>query len=467
MNPILKLVSMLRDFLWRATRHWLSAIGAVLTTLTSISFLTILALELGGLDVGNYTGIISYLILPAIFVLGLIMIPIGLALLRRKERAGKSTDFPIFNFNDPRLRTIGLIALALTVVNLMVVSTATFKGLEVMHSDEFCGGTCHNVMQPEAVAHRVTTHAKVYCADCHIGEGAEHFARAKLRGVTQMLQFFAGDITRPVPQPTEVSTAICTRCHATERYSEDRLHVRKMYSDEEKTAEKVTVYRALVGGLRDGKWSGVHKHNGMKIRYLADPKRATISDVEVTRADGSTDKYTVKDAKPVAGAKWFEFGCTDCHNRPAHRFSTPESIVEKALGRGAIDKELPFIARESLTALKAAYPSSDAATRGIPEALTASYLKLAPALDAAGKANVAAAGKLLAEEWNHNNFPEMKVTWGTYVDYFQHEPGCYRCHDKEHANAKGEVIQKKCGGTCHDIIATEEEKPEAIDVLYP
>ena len=61
----------------------------------------------------------------------------------------------------------------------------------------------------------------------------------------------------------------------------------------------------------------------------------------------------------------------------------------------------------------------------------------------------------------------MKVTWGSYVDYLQHEPGCFRCHDKNHENSKGEVIQKKCSGSCHDVIATEEEKPEAMDVLYP
>ncbi len=69
--------------------------------------------------------------------------------------------------------------------------------------------------------------------------------------------------------------------------------------------------------------------------------------------------------------------------------------------------------------------------------------------------------------WTQNNFPEMKVTWGTYRDFLQHEPGCYRCHDKNHVNAMGKVIEQKCSGTCHDIIATEEEEPEAMDVLYP
>jgi hypothetical protein len=159
-------------------------------------------------------------------------------------------------------------------------------------------------------------------------------------------------------------------------------------------------------------------------------------------------------------------GCTDCHSRPAHRFSTPEALVDTALSRGAIDKSLPFIKREAVAVLKTSYPSQDEARKGIPAALLASYSKLAPTLDADGKTKVEAAGKLLAQEWTENNFPDMKVTWGTYVDYLQHEPGCYRCHDKKHVNAKGEAVHQRCG-SCHTVIVDKEEKPEALDVLYP
>jgi len=464
---ILKILSTVRDFLFLAARHWLSAIGVALTTIAAISFLSILALEISGAARGNYMGIISYLILPTIFVIGLVLIPIGIRLLRKREKAGQPTGFPVLNFNDPRLRSIALLVVGLTVVNLMIVSTASFKGLEVMHSDAFCGGTCHNVMQPQAVAHLNTTHQNVYCVDCHIGEGTSHFVKAKLRGATQMVQFLLGDYARPVPQPTEVPNRICVRCHATDRFSENRLHIRRMFGDQEKAVEKFTIYWMLVGGLRNGQWHGVHQHNGLNVRYLADPQRRTITDIEVTRPDGSTDKFTAKDAQTPAGAQWFEMGCIDCHNRPAHRFSKPESVVNTALASGAIDKDLPFIGREAVAVLKANYPSREEAQKAIPAALQASYAKLTPELDAQGKAKVEAAGKVLAEAWARNNFPDMKVSWGTYVDFLQHDPGCYRCHDKKHANAKGQVVQQKCTGACHDTIATEEEKPEALEVLFP
>ena len=162
-------------------------------------------MEAAGVPIGNYAGILSYLILPAIFVVGLVLIPIGLRLQRKKEaKAGQPSRFPVLDFNNPRLRSIAILVFVLTVVNLMIVSTATFKGVEVMDTDSFCGETCHKVMQPEAVAHQITTHSSVRCVDCHIGEGATHYARAKLRGAAQMVEFITGDYSRPAPQPTEV-----------------------------------------------------------------------------------------------------------------------------------------------------------------------------------------------------------------------------------------------------------------------
>ena len=106
MNYIKKALSAFRDFLFLATRHWVSAIGVALASFAAISFLAILAVNISGEEQGNYQGIVSYIILPTIFGLGLVLIPIGLRLLRRREKAGKPTGFPVLDFNDPRLRTI-------------------------------------------------------------------------------------------------------------------------------------------------------------------------------------------------------------------------------------------------------------------------------------------------------------------------------------------------------------------------
>ena len=49
----------------------------------------------------------------------------------------------------------------------------------------------------------------------------------------------------------------------------------------------------------------------------------------------------------------------------------------------------------------------------------------------------------------------------------QHDPGCFRCHGSKLVNAKGDSVQQKCSGACHDVITTDDEKPEAMDVLFP
>ena len=49
-----------------------------------------------------------------------------------------------------------------------------------------------------------------------------------------MVQFLVGDYSRPVPQPTEVPNSICVRCHGTDRYSENRLHIHRMFGDQER-----------------------------------------------------------------------------------------------------------------------------------------------------------------------------------------------------------------------------------------
>ena len=54
--------------------------------------------------------------------------------------------------------------------------------------------------------------------------------------------------------------------------------------------------------------------------------------------------------------------CIDCHSRPAHSFGpSAERAVDAAIGAGAINPKIPFIRREAVRALKAAYPSHEVA----------------------------------------------------------------------------------------------------------
>ena len=82
--------------------------GAVLTTLSAVLFLTLFALDLVGYHGGPYIGILAFLIIPGLFLLGLLLIPLGLWRERvRRRRALAERDArasPVWDLNQDRVR---------------------------------------------------------------------------------------------------------------------------------------------------------------------------------------------------------------------------------------------------------------------------------------------------------------------------------------------------------------------------
>jgi hypothetical protein len=128
-----------------------------------------------------------------------------------------------------------------------------------------------------------------------------------------------------------------------------------------------------------------------------------------------------------------------------------------------LDKTLPFIKREGLRAVQVAYPSQDAARKGIAEDIAAFYAKNYPEVAKSKADAVAQAGKALGDVYCWNVFPLMKVTWDTYPNHIGHKqsPGCFRCHDKKHKTDDGDKIKKDCD-TCHSLLAEEEADPAIL-----
>ena len=77
--------------------------------------------------------------------------------------------------------------LVATIVNLLVVSVASYRGAAYMDSPQFCGQSCH-VMHPEYTAYKIAAHSHVACVECHIGSGAEAYFSAKVNGTKQLLE---------------------------------------------------------------------------------------------------------------------------------------------------------------------------------------------------------------------------------------------------------------------------------------
>jgi hypothetical protein len=74
----------MRPVLLTALRHLISRIGVALTTASAVLFIFLLVIDLLGFLQNPYAGIVVFIMLPVLFVLGLLLIPVGLWLERRR-----------------------------------------------------------------------------------------------------------------------------------------------------------------------------------------------------------------------------------------------------------------------------------------------------------------------------------------------------------------------------------------------
>ncbi len=437
-----------------AARNPTSLVGAAIATAMAVLFLVLLALEVGGLLRNPYLGLLLFVAVPAVFLLGLLLIPLGIWRRRRLLALGQlPEDWPVIDLRRPRTRTLLFGVTLLTLVNVIIFSLAAYGAVHHMESAAFCGTTCHTTMEPEYTAYQVGAHARVSCVSCHVGPGAEAQVEAKLAGTRQLWHLLTGNVPAPVPAPVRSmrpARDTCANCHWPEKMHGDTLRQIREYADDEKSSETVTTLQLHVGGGQAGSGSGIHWHMNIdnRVEYIAlDAERQTIPWVKFTDRDGRVTEYVVAGTTPatLAAGEHRLMDCMDCHNRPAHTFdSGPERAVDAAIARGQIPRDLPFARRQAVAALQASFDSRQAAMTGIERAMREAYPAEAPSLARmiAGVQGVYA----------RNVFPAMRVGWGTYPNNIGHVafPGCFRCHDDNHKTADGRAIQQDCQ-TCHDM----------------
>ncbi len=472
----------MRSFFAAISRNLMSLVGATLATASSILFLAMFAFEASGIvEAGPYGGILSFLVLPGLFAFGLVLIPSGLWLERRRAR--KAADrgetrraLPVFDLNDPRTRGSFLLFLGLTTLNVVILGVAGYKGIEVMDSTPFCGQTCHSVMEPEYANFQRSPHARVGCVSCHIGPGANWFVKSKLSGSWQLVAVTFDLYPKPIPVPVHnlrPARETCEQCHWPTKFVGDRLKVLTHYEEDEANTEIKNVLLLRVGGVQGRVSKGIHWHvdPATKIRYLSDEKRENIYEVEMTMPDGTVKTFRTggEAAKRQAGdAAWRTMDCVDCHNRPSHIYRMPQDELDSALAQQLIDRSLPFIRREGLKALQGMYASHEDARAKIREQVLSFYAKSYPELAAARRDVITAAAEELGKIYCINVWPSMKIGWGTYANHIGHQntPGCFRCHDDEHKTTLGEAISQDCS-TCHTLLAQEEKDPAILKQLQP
>ena len=450
----------LRQLLW----NMISLTGAVLVTVSALLFLVMFLADLFGLHTNPYIGILFFLVIPGVFIFGLVLIPIGAWLARRRVRRGVSTThWPRLDLADPIQRRATFIFLAMTFANVLIVSLAAYRGVEYMDSVQFCGQVCHTVMKPEFMAYQDSAHSRVACVQCHIGPGATWFAKSKLSGTRQIFAVAFKTYSRPIPSPVQElrpARDTCEQCHWPEKFHGDKIRRIVEYSEDEKNSESVTTLQVHVGGgsVRLGVAQGIHWHMNVanEVEYIAtDDKRQVIPWVRVKDRFGKVREYTAADTKPedLAKGERRRMDCMDCHNRPSHAIAaTPERAVNELMARGDIPKTLPFIRREAVKVLKTTYPTQEAAEREISRTLRDFYRSQAPSTYMTSRQEVERAVLATTAIYRRNVFPDMNVQFGTYPNNIGHMdfPGCFRCHDDNHKTTDGKTIGQDCE-TCHTI----------------
>ncbi len=455
-----------RPFITLLTSHWISMLGVALATTAGFSWLFVLPQHLRGTVSTPYSGLLIFVAIPAILFLGLALIPIGMFLARRQIAAGLSA------IRDRRAawRRLGIFFGLMTFVNLLIGSQATYRAVQHMDTEQFCGQSCH-VMKPEFTAWKHAPHSHVECVECHLAPGASGWFEAKMSGTRQLLAVVLNSYPRPIASAIEsnrlVSSAdTCEHCHNRDREIGSPLKVVSSFQDDEKNTSSQTVLMMLVGGKNSG-IHGAHLGGGVQIRYAAaDAKRQTIPWVEYKGANGKTQTFVAAGVKGIDAMPRFEMQCVDCHNRPAHSFELASRAVDEALESGKLPAGLPFIKKNALEILGAGYASQEAAAGEIPAKVDAFYKAKYPEIGVRNAAGIAGAGEALAALYRQNVFPDLKVTWGTYANNLGHTdtPGCFRCHDEGHTASSGKTITQDCS-VCHQMIAVDEASPEILKTL--
>ncbi len=465
-NPGNKLDALLSPLI-RLSRNWISRAGVFVVTAVTVFFIFLLPSVLTGSVSHPYLGILAFLILPGVFVFGLVLIPVGLYI-DRKRGGSRLLEPSERSWSHPMLRQLVIFIGVTTALNIVIFSQLTYRAVHFMDSTQFCGTACHQVMAPEYASYQNSPHSRVNCVQCHIGPGAEWAAKAKISGIRQVFKVLFNTYSRPTPAPVHdlrPARDTCEGCHWPQKFATDRVRVISKYADDETNSVTKSVLLMRIGGgpIRRG-IHGVHLAEGVTIRYRpSDDKRQTIPWVELQRAGQASTVYLAKGFNAADAGKYElrTMDCIDCHNRPTHTYDMPESGVDRAMAEGRMSSALPFAKKISVELLKKEYKAG--MDQEIVNSFVEFYRTKYPDVFAKDKPAIESSAATLQALYRRNVFPDMKVTWGTYPNNIGHMdfPGCFRCHDDEHTAPGGKTIGQDCSA-CHELLASDEKEPKVL-----
>ena len=438
-------------------RNWITSLGVIIAVGGLFSFFLLLVMDAISTNSNPYLGILAYMIAPGFVVIGL---GVGLAgILIRRRQAMKRTGLrpPLkIDFSLPQSRkAFGAFLVCATFV-LLLSAVGSYKTYHFTESVQFCGESCHKVMGPELITYRQGSHARVLCAECHIGKGAGWYVKSKLSGTYQVYATTLDKYPRPIPTPIKnlrPAQETCEQCHWPAKFVGNLERTYNYYLTDETNTQFSVRMLMKVGGAdpTHGPVGGIHYHMNVanRIEYVAsDEARQKIPWVRLTDPQGVVTEFrTSKFTNAVDTADMRRMDCMDCHNRPAHRYKTPNNAVNLAMTLGNIDPSIHWVKSNSVFILTRSYTNETQALQSI-----ATYLESKYTGDARVKKVISEVQKI----YQGNFFPEMKASWAAYPDNIGHKdwPGCFRCHDGQHKTADGKksITASDCSA-CHTILA--------------
>jgi nitrate/TMAO reductase-like tetraheme cytochrome c subunit len=467
-------------------RNYISFAGALIVIAAVVSLLLLFLIELTQSSNNPYLGIITYVVLPAFLVFGLLVILIGMLIERRRRRRSPDSaipPYPKIDLNEPRQRRFAILILTLSLIFVCASAFGSYRAYEYTESVEFCGQACHTVMKPELVAFHATSHAKIRCVDCHVGHGAESYARSKLSGARQLFALVAGNYSRPIETPVHnmrPANQTCEQCHWPSKFYGAQLKTFNHYAYDEQNSLRQTRMLINVGGgdPSSGPVAGIHWHMNLanEITFIAtDQQRQVIPWIRVKDRNGNVTEYFDRarplSAEQIATAEKRRMDCIDCHNRPAHAYLSPDVALDQSFSSGRLDPALPYLKRQAVEVLNRPYKTEQEALNTIASGLDGFYRTNYSQLYAQKTDTIKSAIGETQRIFKIYFFPEMKTNWATHPNNIGHlySSGCFRCHDGEHVSNTGKVIRNDCN-ICHTVLsdsAQPSSTPQTIPIRHP
>nr|MBN2277363.1 NapC/NirT family cytochrome c [candidate division Zixibacteria bacterium] len=475
----------------RLAYNWLSGIGIVGAVITILLMTFLYVIGIFTRVTNPYLGIFLYMVLPPILVVSLLLIPLGMFRTWRRVRKTGEVSYPSWPYVDLNQKSHRNAALVFILGTGLFVLVSAVGGYEAYHYSEsvaFCGKTCHTVMKPEFTAYQNSPHARVACVACHVGPGADWFAKSKISGLYQVYAVIANVYPRPIETPIRnlrPARETCEQCHWPAKFfgGQQRVFNHYMY-DHDNTRWSINLLVKTGGGNPEvGRPSGIHWHTFLtnNIEYIARDRQlqnipwVRATNIETGKATVYRDKENPLSDEEIAAATPRRFDCMDCHNRPSHIYHSPDYDADIAMEAGRINTTLPDIKQVAVKAMAAKYENDTAATNGIAGAITEYYRDHYPEIIKTRPDDINDAIAAVQDKYAQSIFPEMKVRWEVYPDNIGHfiSPGCMRCHTGSLTTEDGHILSRDCT-ICHTIISQGKDgatvmatSPDGLEFVHP